>query len=110
MPRAVRRQGPDARLRGGDPDQRDRPFRRHLRRPAGAGQTVRRVARSGQSGMRENACYTTELVGPMGNSMPKLGALVAFAWAWLFALATRGRAGWMRKDTRAMWGATNGYA
>ena len=60
--------------------------------------------------MRENACYNTKLVGPMGNSMPKLGALVAFAWVWLFALATPSLAGCICKDTRAIWCAKNCYA
>src|SRR6266571_2965920 len=54
IPRAVRRQGPDAPLSGGDPHQRDRPSRRHLRRPAGTGRAVRRVARMEQGGKRED--------------------------------------------------------
>ena len=59
--------------------------------------------------MRENACYNSKPVGPMGNSMSKLGARIALAWILMLAAASPSAAGCSCKDTRATWCAKNCY-
>ena len=60
--------------------------------------------------MRENACYGARRCSPMGNSMFRLGALIASAWILMLAAVTPGAAGCICKDTRGTWCAKNCYA
>jgi hypothetical protein len=55
--------------------------------------------------MRARICA----VGPMGNSMAKLGALVALAWIVMLATVTPSAAGCVCKDTRTTWCAKTCY-